>query len=635
MKRIAVLLAAVLITMTVSLSVAAEPDESIPVDSDTSVTEQSPTDTPDTETSDTETSDTETSDTETSDTETSDPKSTEQSEEKTSAASEGQKSSKPAETKNNTGYTTYHVKEADMSLAVPSDMYVITRETDKDDPVLALNRMTKEEVMQSFEENDIYFRAVPRDFSCVVNVTVTETPSTKATGDLRSLSEESKQSMINTLLENDIYKDCTKSTYNGVPFLTFTIMYQKDNSKIYGVQHHTIVNGKNVRITYQTATEEKNDPNRAMFAKVMESVQFEKTESSAEALPEPSEALFDMNSIDVRYIYLGIAAVIALLSLIFIIAAASSYKKTKRQAAEAAKAAKAKPVGKKKPAPSAADKESEEKDIFSDTTKKTPSEMAEEKPATVIKPMTYDDVVSGHLQALEQRQAQAAEAADTAAPSGDEVVFAQKSEKRRTEIEKVDAAESVPVGSPSQATAPSEEPQNTPDSAAETPSADKGIELEIVRSDNGGLMIGATNGTSGQPMDIEIRDETRLSEEQDKQLEAMGFETARHDEIYNAVSAEKAENPFVVIPMPVTLDKPADRRSKEETAASVPHEEKAAGTTELSAFEKKSGIVFERAPSPKHPVVPKKNMFTTIPRLESIKADDYNSKYEAMKKKKR
>ena len=48
-------------------------------------------------------------------------------------------------------------------------------------------------------------------------------------------------------------------------------------------------------------------------------------------------------------------------------------------------------------------------------------------------------------------------------------------------------------------------------------------------------------------------------------------------------------------------------------------------------FERESGIVFERA-KPQEPVVPKRNEFTTIPRLESVSAEEYNQQFEEMKK---
>ena len=59
-------------------------------------------------------------------------------------------------------------------------------------------------------------------------------------------------------------------------------------------------------------------------------------------------------------------------------------------------------------------------------------------------------------------------------------------------------------------------------------------------------MIGAKNDANGQPMDIEIRDASHFKEDRDKEMAAMGLETASDNEIYNAWKIENEENPFVV-----------------------------------------------------------------------------------------
>ena len=776
MKRIAVLLAAILIATASSFPAAAEPDESSEVTSSAqsavSDLEESVSSAGQGEESMQESGD----DNQASEQEnTTDPPTggqestvdTKTSGQESAADSKtsGQESAvTPQESTPTNKTTTYRIEEADMSLAVPSEMYVITRKTDKDDPVLSLNRTTKDEVMKSFQENDIYFRAVTRDFSCVVNVTVSETEDTQAIGQLLSLSEENQQSIIDKLLDSDIYTGCTKSTYHGVLFFTFRIMYDNGDTKIQGVQQYTIVNGKNVRITYQTAADSKNDPNRQMFDKVMDSIQFERLESSVPAA-EASEAMFDFWSIDIRYVYIGIAGFIGLLSLIVIVSVGRNYRKSKRQLAakekDAVPPAKAEETAAAKPA-------EEEKDIFSDTTKKQPSALSEKTPPPKAKPMTYEDVISArpqvnvsleHTQPIaplkppEGQHSRRASVAATRAGRGDEVVFAQSTEKRRTEIEQISpptdkATSGEPMmsvtpprnvssstyeqrfgknkltpGRPTMKKQPSamqdEKPSevsadkptvkdtklsgvlldkpdtdsgkmdvsgdkpvqdnkkpaaftdksDTEDKKTSVVSADKtaadkvpvqkktsGIELDISTSADGSLVIGATKENDGQPMDIEVRDETRLSEEEDKRLEAMGFETARHNEIYNAVSAAKDEKPFVVKPKPRPKRKPtasvptgkmAESSAQDDTkaaAAAASTEESevtdmrdlfANDTTsgqQLSDFERNSGIQVERAPTPKRPVVPMQTAFTDIPRLESVNAEEYNRRYDEMKK---
>ena len=721
MKRIAVLIAAALMALTISLPAAAEPDDN---DTDTTssvgeTVDESQTVEPDDNTED-DTDDTENSDTDdtdnTDDTENSTEEDTQSDGAESSTAdntadntknnsrdgAETSETSEASKTAAAVKYTEYSIDEAHLTLSFPSDMYVITRATDKDDPVLALNRTTKDEVMKNFQENDIYFRAVPKDFSCVVNITISETEDTRMIGQLAALSEDNLQNIIDKLLSSEIYTGCTKSIYNGVPFLTFTIGYQNDDANIHGVQQYTIINGQNVRLTYQTAAETDKDPNQAMFDKVMNSVQFERVAQTVDT-ESSLEAVFDLNEVDVRYIYIGIASFVALLSLMIIVVAARKYKNS-RLIAELFPEDSA-------PSESSEPSKPEEKDIFSDTAKKNLSNGETAPKSPEIKPMTYEDVVTGQPQAVspaepfhfppppQGRQNRKNRKAHRSAV--EEVVFAGNSEKRYTEIEQVSAADETTAAvaskpSPS-VSGSTENSQSVPDKTAavslEKPLHDaaaaaavsavssdsdkkaRSIELEISQSDDGSLLIGATKEDDGKPVNIEIRDETRLAEKEDKKLEAMGFETARHNEIYNAVLAEKDEKPFVVKAKTVAApEQPSVPSSKDKTPAagttgkkksdkqSAPKkgktakENKTSQTSEvkdmfdpfnssetrdsrqnepeeqpLSEFERNSGITVERAPVPTRPVVPMKSAFTEIPRLESVNAAEYNRQYEEMK----
>ena len=350
--------------------------------------------------------------------------------------------------------TEYRVKEAGMNIGIPSDMYVITRDTDKDDPVLAVNRTTKEEVTKRFEENDIYLRANTRDFACVVNVTVSETADTKTIGDLSDLSEENLQNIVNKLLESDIYKSCSKQTYNGVLFLAFSIGYDNNGTKTQGVQEYTIVDGKNIKITYQSSAE-GNDPNKPLFSRIMKTVSFERAAVSEVSAAEKS---LNFSQIDIRYIYLTVAAVLALIVLIVMIAAGVSYRKSKKTPPK-------KP--KKKRSPPSQDsavkkKDDSPKDIFSDTEKEkkrdknTVSGYREPKRGTVTlkkesgtddagekeelpeikaKPMTYEVVMEEFSSSKADRNNDTKAVSDTEQENDaqdffdDEIVYVDGSEK--------------------------------------------------------------------------------------------------------------------------------------------------------------------------------------------------------------
>ncbi len=274
--------------------------------------------------------------------------------------------SKPAETSSQpVKMNEYHIKEASMTFSLPDDLYVITRDTKEDDPVFAANRSTKADMMKLFEENDIYLRANSHDFTFGITVTSTESEDTKAIGSLSDLSEDNLQNIIDKLLQSDLYTGCAKNYYGGALFLTFTIEYENSGTKIEGLQQYTVVDGKNVKITYQTSDQADSEANRKLFTQIMETVRFDDI-----APPEPSREStpsLSLEDMDIRYIYIIAASVIGLIALLIMIIVGIRYKKSKAIVSENGKPdPDFEPVKEK-------DEPETSKDIFSDTKKEKKS----------------------------------------------------------------------------------------------------------------------------------------------------------------------------------------------------------------------------------------------------------------------
>ena len=154
----------------------------------------------------------------------------------------------------------------------------------------------------------------------------------------------------------------------------------------------------------------------------------------------------------------------------------------------------------------------------------------------------------------------------------------------------------------------SEEPETKTEE--KKPVHDSGkIELEISKSADGSLVIGALNEASGKPIDIEIRDASNFKEERDKKMAALGLETARENEIYNANAIDNEENPFKVRTKDASgntdtsgskTDKPIGQDKGENTGAGTDekvHTKKEDTLKEGSAFEKRFGRNMNTGPA--------------------------------------
>ena len=426
MKRLTAILVAALVMMSVSLPVMAEPDNSSAEESSqAAVSEQSPDnessqaeaqDESNTESTESTEEDSEQTSTEESAQESGEEISTEESSKEDSDGSSIAEDSKPESKAENSKpekvkMVDYRIEEAGMKISIPSDMYVITRNTDKDDPVLAANRTTKEEITKNFQENDIYLRTNPKDFTFVVNVTVSESDDTKAIGELSSLSEEKLQSIIDKLLSSEIYTGCTKSNYGGLLFLTFDIGYESSGTKVEGVQQYTINDGKCIKITYQSTVDGDSTANKQIFNKMMDSLRF----AGVRYEPQPQEKRetvkpLTFSDIDIRYIYIIIASVVGIIALMIMIIVGIRYKKTKALIERQKNIEEER--NKKKTKVTFVDHDDEQTEIFSDTDKKKGNENEKHREKSKEKQAEITDENTGSSMASEELSAGSSEGSD-------------------------------------------------------------------------------------------------------------------------------------------------------------------------------------------------------------------------------
>ena len=402
MKRISAIIAAALITLTVSLPVFAEPSSSEEETSAVSTEEKS-----DSSKSDEKSSD-EKSDTSKSDEKSGDEKSdTSKSDEKSS----GEKSddSKPEEKStaeesseldiSKVKFDEYRIDEGDLTISMPEELYVLTRDLDEEASVLKERNYTKEQVTKNFEEHDTYLNASAKDFSYDITVTIVENDDTKTLGSLSKLEDDEIQSLTDNLLSSKVYKGCSRSWYNNTLFLALDLEFESSGMTIFGTQEYTIINGRCVKITLQSYTGELSSDQKKLFNAIMDSVVFDGVDVSV-AEESTTEQSLSIDSIDIRYIYIIVAAVVGLISLLIMIVVGSKYKKSKRLLEEKVEDEEEIEIdfseinkNKKKNLPDTDVKkfDGEMQDIYSG---------AEPKNTPAPKKMTYEDVVAGTIPAL-------------------------------------------------------------------------------------------------------------------------------------------------------------------------------------------------------------------------------------------
>ena len=321
MKKITALLAAAIMALTISMPVMAEPsDESqnttsatVSAESESSVESES---SDESEISEVESSDKE----EISQTESTDEEILE------SAVSENS-----AEKPKKVYYTDYAIPEAEMYISFPNDMYVLTRDIDVNSPALQACKMTRTELIKSFEETGNYVRAIAGDFTYEITVNILKDNNTKTIEDISSLTDSEIQTIADNHLSQPMYTGCSRTKYNNIMYLSFPFEYAEGKTKIAGVQKYTIAKGARILITFQSYTGEISEDFDTLIMSVMDRVLYDGVSPEPETSVTDSKKSSAITNLDVRYIYLMITALVALIFLMLIIVTAMKYKKSRKK----------------------------------------------------------------------------------------------------------------------------------------------------------------------------------------------------------------------------------------------------------------------------------------------------------------
>ena len=321
MKKITALLAAAIMALTISMPVMAEPsDESqnttsatVSAGSESSVESES---SDESEMAEGESSDKE----EISQTESTDEEILE------SAVSENS-----AEKPKKVYYTDYAIPEAEMYISFPNDMYVLTRDIDINSPALQACKMTRTELIKSFEETGNYVRAIAGDFTYEITVNILKDNNTKTIEDISSLTDSEIQTIADNHLSQPMYTGCSRTKYNNIMYLSFPFEYAEGKTKIAGVQKYTIAKGARILITFQSYTGEISEDFDTLIMSVMDRVLYDGVSPEPETSVTDSKKSSAITNLDVRYIYLMITALVALIFLMLIIVTAMKYKKSRKK----------------------------------------------------------------------------------------------------------------------------------------------------------------------------------------------------------------------------------------------------------------------------------------------------------------
>lgn len=179
--------------------------------------------------------------------------------------------------------TQHDIDELDMSVCIPEDFMVFTRNTSTNDPNLSIIGMNKESLEQQFTQGNIYLDAIKNDYSTQIIVTMTQNSGATDIFDLNLYTEEEKRNIAEEEQKSDALKTAN-AKYTGyafcknkqASFICFNISSSADENNLYSKQYFTIINGQAINIILYSSNGLVSADQENILKSVIDNISFSK-----------------------------------------------------------------------------------------------------------------------------------------------------------------------------------------------------------------------------------------------------------------------------------------------------------------------------------------------------------------------
>lgn len=186
--------------------------------------------------------------------------------------------------------STYELDELGMSIELPSDHVVFTRDIKANDLNLIAYGLTKDGLSSLMQERSIYLNAWDEDINYEIIVTMLDSPfedynqfsNTSLSAFVSALDTEYAGLGI-TMIRSEFYQ------HSQAKFAKIYISQPNNGETAYGLQYHTVYDGKAINITLQSYSGKIDSSKEAVLKKIVDTVHFD-TEPQFNPPPAQTEA---------------------------------------------------------------------------------------------------------------------------------------------------------------------------------------------------------------------------------------------------------------------------------------------------------------------------------------------------------
>ncbi len=169
----------------------------------------------------------------------------------------------------------YRFDDLKMSVSVPRDYYVITRDSESDDEVFKTLNLGYDETMIAFRNSDIWLRAYDPDQIFWISVIVTTTDESKTINNYSDISASERKDILENLKNEATVNSAVEVKHNNIIFFDTAGKTESSGRKLYFQQSNTVVNGMQIDLVLQKYDEDINSSESKVLTNLANSLEFD------------------------------------------------------------------------------------------------------------------------------------------------------------------------------------------------------------------------------------------------------------------------------------------------------------------------------------------------------------------------
>lgn len=169
----------------------------------------------------------------------------------------------------------YRFEELKMAVSVPRDYYVVTRDSESDDPVFKMLNLGYDETMIAFRNSDIWLRAYDPDQTFWMSVIVTTTDESKTINNYSDISASERKGILENIKKESSVDSAVEIKHNNIICFDSSGSTESNGRKMYFAQSNTVINGMQIDLVLQKYDDEINSSEENTLTNLANSMEFD------------------------------------------------------------------------------------------------------------------------------------------------------------------------------------------------------------------------------------------------------------------------------------------------------------------------------------------------------------------------